>query len=84
MLQPSEISELIFDTDSDEERVSSDVSSVEGDVYVVEGGAERVPGLSQPQPYHQSVVTTPAVQFRPVPLTKMLVRMCQVNRLNSQ
>ena len=85
MLQPGEISELIFDTDSDEERVSSDVSSVERDVYVVEGDAESVPGLSQPQPYQQSVVTTPAVQFHPVPLTKkMLVRMCQVNRLNSQ
>ena len=86
LLQPGEISELIFDTDSYEERVSSDVSSVEGDVYVVEGGAESVPGLSQPQPTtKQSVVTTPAVQFHPVPLTKkMLVRMCQVNRLNSQ
>ena len=47
MLQPSEISELIFDTDSDEARLSSDVSSVEG-------GSESVPGLSQPQPYHQT------------------------------
>ena len=47
MLQPSKISELIFDTDSDEERVSSDVSSVEG-------GSESVPGLSQPQPYRQT------------------------------
>jgi hypothetical protein len=54
LLQPGEICELIFDTDSDEERVSSDVSSVEGDVYLVEGGAKSVPGLSQPQPYHQT------------------------------
>ena len=46
-LQPGEISELIVDTDSDEARVSSDVSSVEG-------GYESVPGLSQPQPYHQT------------------------------
>ena len=30
LLQPSEISELVFDTDSDESRLSSDVSSVEG------------------------------------------------------
>jgi hypothetical protein len=30
------------------------VSSAEGDVYLVEGGAESVPGLSQPQPYHQT------------------------------
>jgi len=47
LLQPREISELIVDTDSDEARVSSDVSSVEG-------GSESVPGLSQPQPYHQT------------------------------
>jgi hypothetical protein len=39
-LQPSEISELIVDTDSD-------VSSVEG-------GTQSVPGLSQTQPYHQT------------------------------
>jgi len=33
----------------------------------------------------QPVVTSPAVQFRPVPVTKrMLVRMGQVNRVNSQ
>ena len=54
LLQPSEISELIVDTDSDEARVSSDVSSVEGDISSVEGGCESVPGLSQPQPYHQT------------------------------
>ena len=46
-LQSREISELIVDTDSDEVRVSSDVSSVEG-------GYESVPGLSQPQPYRQT------------------------------
>jgi len=45
--QPSEISELIFDTDSDEARLSSDVSSVQGRF-------ESVPGLSQPQPYRQT------------------------------
>jgi len=47
LLQPREISELIVDTDSDQARVSSDVSSVEG-------GYESVPGVSQPQPYHQT------------------------------
>ena len=47
LLQPSEISELIFDTDSDEAGVSSDISSVEG-------GSESVLGLSQHQPYHQT------------------------------
>ena len=47
LLQLRKISELIVDSDSDEERVSSDVSSVEG-------GYESVPGLSQPQPYHQT------------------------------
>jgi hypothetical protein len=46
LLQHSEISELIFVTDSDEARVSSDDISVEG-------GSESVPGLSQPHPYHQ-------------------------------
>jgi len=47
LLQPGEISDLIFDTDSDEARLSSDVSSVEG-------GFESVSGLSQPQPYLQT------------------------------
>jgi len=47
LLQPREISELIVDTDSDEVRVSSDVSSVEG-VY------ESVPGVSHTQPYRQT------------------------------
>ena len=47
MLQQREISELIFDSDSDEVGVSSDMSFVEGDT-------ENVPGLSQPQPYHQT------------------------------
>ena len=47
MQEPREISELIVDTDSDEARVSSDVSSVEG-------GYESVPGVSQPQPYRQT------------------------------
>ena len=47
LLQPCEISELIVDTDSDEARVSSDVSSVEG-------GYESVPGVSQPQSYRQT------------------------------
>jgi hypothetical protein len=44
LLRPSEISELIFDTDSDETRVSSNISSVEG-------GSESVPGVQQPQQY---------------------------------
>ena len=47
LLKPSEISELNVDTDSDEARVSSDISSVVGD-------SGSVPGLSQPQPYHQT------------------------------
>ena len=73
LLQPREISELIVDTDIDEASVSSDFSSVEG-------GYESGPGLSQPQPSaKQPVVTSPAVQFRPVPLTKrILVRVGQV------
>jgi hypothetical protein len=48
LLQPSEISELIVDTDSGEARASSNVSSLEGDVSSVEGGSRSVPGLSQP------------------------------------
>ena len=47
LLQPSEISVLVFDTDSDEPRLSSDISSVKG-------GFESVSGLSQPQTYHQT------------------------------
>ena len=45
--QPGEIVELIFDTDSDEARLSNDVSSVQGRF-------ESVSGLSQPQPYRQT------------------------------
>ena len=41
LLQASKISELLVETDSDEEGVSSDACSVEG-------GTENVPGLSQP------------------------------------
>jgi len=47
LLTPSKISELVVDTDSDEASVSSDVSTVEG-------GSNSVPGLSQPQPCHQT------------------------------
>ena len=47
MLQPSKISELVADGDSDEVRVPSNVSSVEG-------GLESVPGVSHPQPYHRT------------------------------
>jgi hypothetical protein len=54
LLLPSEISELIVDTDSDEAGVSSDINSLEGDVISVEGGSESMPGLSQPQPYSQT------------------------------
>ena len=60
LLQPSEISELIVDTDSDEARVSSDLSSAEGEVSSVEGGSESVPGLSQPQPYRQTASHEPS------------------------
>jgi len=47
LLHPSEISELIVDTDSDEARVLSDIS-------LVERGSENVLRVSQPQPYHQT------------------------------
>jgi len=47
LLRPSEISKLIFDTDCDKASMSSNVGSVEG-------GSESVPGVSQPQPYHQT------------------------------
>ena len=46
-MQPSETSELVADSGSDEARVPSDVSSVEG-------GSESVPGVSHPQPYRQT------------------------------
>jgi hypothetical protein len=42
LLRPSEIPELIFDTNSDKMKVSSNISSVEG-------GSESVPGVQQPQ-----------------------------------
>ena len=47
LLQSSEISGLIVDTNSDEVRVSSNISSVER-------GSERVPEVSQPQLCHQT------------------------------
>jgi len=47
LVQPSKTSELIVDNDSDEARVSSDISPVER-------GSESVPGVSQPQPYCQT------------------------------
>ena len=47
MLQPSEISELFVDSDSEEAGVSSNVSSVEGE-------SESVPGVLYPQPYHRT------------------------------
>jgi hypothetical protein len=47
LLRPSEISEPIVDTDSDGASVSIYVSSIEG-------GSDSVPGLSQPQPCHQT------------------------------
>jgi len=46
-LQSSEIAELFLDTDSGDETVSSDASSVQG---VPEG----VPGVSHTQPYRQT------------------------------
>jgi len=75
LLQPREISELIVDTDSDE------ATSVQlRAVLKVCQGCHNL-NLTAKQP----VVTSPAVQFRPVPLMKrMLVRVGQVNRLNSQ
>ena len=50
LLQASEISELIVDSDRDKVGVSSDASSVEG-------GTGSVPGLSKPQPYHQTAIS---------------------------
>jgi hypothetical protein len=47
LLRPSEISELIFDTDSDEAGMSSDVSSDGED-------CEGEPGVSQPQQYSKT------------------------------
>jgi hypothetical protein len=47
LLRSSEISELIFEIDSDEAGMSSDVSS-DGD------GCEREPGVSQPQQYSET------------------------------
>ena len=76
-LQSSEIAELFLDTDSGDVTVSNDASSVEG-------GPESVPVVSHTQPYRQTA-SSPAVQFRPVPLTKMTpLRLGQVNRLNRQ
>ena len=47
MLQPSEISELVADSDSDEVRVPSILSSTEG-------GSESVPEVSHPQPFRRT------------------------------
>jgi hypothetical protein len=47
LLRPSKITGLIIDNDSDQARVSSDVSSIEG-------GSGSVPEVSQPQPYCQT------------------------------
>ena len=62
LLRPNKVSELIVDTDSVEARMSRDFSSVNG-------GSESMPGVSQPQPYSQTVMS-PAVQFQPVPLMR--------------
>jgi hypothetical protein len=78
LLQPREVSELIVGIDSDEVRVSSNVSSVEG-------GSESVPGVSQPQLYDQTASCLESSSLiHPVPLMKRMVRVGQVNRLNSQ
>ena len=75
MLQPTFISELIVDIDSEETRVSCDVSSVEG-------GSESARGHNLNRTAEQPVVTSPEVQFRPVSLTKrMLMRVGLVHRL---
>jgi len=76
-LQSSEIAALFHD--SCDARVSSDASSVEG-------GPDSLPRVSQLNlTAKQPVVLSPAVQFRPVPLTKMKPsRESQVKRLNRQ
>jgi hypothetical protein len=48
------MSELVADSDSDEVRVSSDVSSVGGKVSSGEGSLKSVAGVSQPQLYHET------------------------------
>ena len=78
LLTPSKLAELIVDIDSDEAGVSSDISSVEG-------GSESVPGVSQPQLYDQTASCLESSSLiHPVPLMKRMVRVGQVNRLNSQ
>jgi hypothetical protein len=47
LLMTSTIAELIFNTESDKARMSSDISPVEG-------GSESVQGVSQPQLYRQT------------------------------
>ena len=76
---PSEVSELIVDTENDEARVSR--TSVQlREVLKVCQQCHNLSGTAK-----EPVVMSPAVQFRPVPLMKrMLVRVGQVNRLNRQ
>jgi hypothetical protein len=80
-LAHGEISELIFDTDSKEARMSSDcITDIGG------GGLNGVQGChNQNWTSRQQSDTTLAAQFCPVPLVKrMMVTVSQVNRLNSQ
>jgi hypothetical protein len=79
LLTPSKIAEPIVDTDSDEARVSSDVSQLREDLKVCQGCHNLNCTARQP------VVMSQTVQFCPVPLTKrMPERVGQVNRFNSQ
>jgi hypothetical protein len=73
LLRPIEIYELIDDTDSEEARVPSDVSSVKG-------GSESVPGVSQPQPYFQ---TASCLKSNSSVSSRMSVRVDQLNRLKA-
>jgi hypothetical protein len=81
-LTPREISEINFDTDSKEARMSSDGITDIGR----KGGGERDQGCHNHNwTARKKPVTTLAAQFCPVPLVKrMIVKMSQVNRLNSQ
>jgi hypothetical protein len=81
-LTPREISELIFETDSKEAKMSSDGITDIGRG----GGLNGYPGCHNHNwTERQQPVTTLAAQFCPVPLVKrMMVTVSQVNRLNSQ
>ena len=79
LLQPGEISELVLTLIVTNQDYQATSFQLRGVLKVCQGCHNLTLTAKQP------VVTSPGVQFHPVPLTKrMLVRMGQVNRLNSQ